>query len=94
MMTVIDVEEKIRGLKVCERLAENNHIHSIKDYHKKLDSPYIRVYAKGGRENEEKLLKLFLDNGFNAKQWRKDNYILLIFEKEVENESMEDCFNI
>lgn len=91
MMTVVDVEKKERALRICEQLAENDHIFPVKEWYLNMESKFIKVHPK---RDEKKILKLFQDNDFNAKIYRGDYYISIVCEKEVENLDIEDCFNI
>ena len=89
MMTVVDVEKKERALRICERLAENDHIFPVKEWCLNIESKFIKVHPK---RDEKELLKLFKDYDFDAKIYDRDYYITIICEKEVENLNMKDCF--
>ena len=63
----------------------------------------VRLYLKNGSESieyisydieDEDLIKLFKKNGFNAVKYDGDYDITIWFEKEVENLSAEDCFDL
>lgn len=93
MMTVVDIEKKEKCLKICDKLFENGYIYEIKDKIRADDtSPYVNVMAKTGMIETDDLLKLFKDNGFECFKESKGYYIILCFEKEVENLSAEECF--
>lgn len=90
MMTVVDIEKKEKCLKICDKLFENGYIFEVKDTDD--TSPYVDVMTKSGMIKDDDLLKLFKDNGFEC--FKSDYYIVLCFEKEIENLSAEECFNI
>ena len=94
MMTVVDIEKKHKCIEICKKLYENGYIYKLKDYCYDDSQAIMSVHTKYGMIEDEDLVKLFKKNGFNAVKYDRNYDITIWFEKEVENLSAEDCFDL